>query len=228
MGNHLHIWKPILNYFVTATGTDIGKTYVSALLARQWRDEGKSIQALKPVLSGFTAENLAESDSAQLLDALNIPVTPAAFEAITPWHFSAPLSPDMAAIREDRRINLAEIIAFCEDQAEKAEITLVEGVGGVMVPLNEKSLVLDWMMALNWPVILVAGTYLGTISHSLSALRVLKDSGLGVAALILSESETSPVAISETVATLRNFISDMPILPLAHGQKILDLKTLSV
>ena len=99
--------------FVTATGTEIGKTLVAAALCHEFRAAGRRVRALKPVLSGYDPARLAESDPGILLASLGEAVTEEAVADITPWRFSAPLSPDMAAAREGRRLDLADIVAFC-------------------------------------------------------------------------------------------------------------------
>ncbi|HLU91519.1 MAG TPA: dethiobiotin synthase [Pedomonas sp.] len=192
--------------FITATGTDIGKTYVSALLLRQLRAKGLNALGLKPVLSGFDEATRADSDPARLLEAMGEAATPEAIASISPWRFRAPLSPDMAAKAEGRALPYGEMVAFCEETAARHEgPLLVEGVGGVMVPLDARHTVLDWMADLGFPAVLVAGTYLGAISHTLTALAVLKARGVPVRAVVLSESEGATVPTAETVATLRRF-----------------------
>jgi dethiobiotin synthetase len=91
------------SYFVTATGTDIGKTYITAGILRAARAAGRPVSAIKPVLSGYSPEFAAGSDPAVLLAAMGKRVTQHNIAAISPWRFTAPLSPDMAAARENRR-----------------------------------------------------------------------------------------------------------------------------
>src|SRR5437588_345204 len=86
--------------FVTATGTDIGKTFVARGLIRALRRQDRAVAALKPVLSGFEPAEAAGSDSGLLLSALGRPVTPEEIARISPWRFAAPLAPDMAAVAE--------------------------------------------------------------------------------------------------------------------------------
>lgn len=203
-------------YFVTATGTDIGKTYVTAQLVRHFIGAGRSVRAYKPVISGFDDKTAATSDSGILRDAMG-PGAVLSVAQISPWRFTAPLSPDMAAARENQSIDFGELVAFSHDVvASGRDMTLIEGVGGVMVPLDAAHTVLDWMRALNIPVILVAGSYLGTISHTLTAHAVLIRAGLKVAALVISETPDSTVGLDETVASLRNFLGT-PVVVLRRG-----------
>ena len=195
--------------FVTGTGTGIGKTVVTAALCRELRAAGRPVRALKPVLSGYDPAERHESDPGVLLASLGEPVTDDAVAAIAPWRFRAPLSPDMAAAREGRRLDLREIVAFC--RAAPGEPLLIEGIGGAMVPVCERHTVLDWMAELAAPALLVAGSYLGTISHTLTTLSAMRGRGVEVAGLVISESEQSPVPPAETAATIARHAGALPI-----------------
>ena len=200
-------------FFVTATGTELGKTFTSAALLHGARTAGRSVVGLKPVASGIDDGNLADSDPAVLLAAQGLELDWAAVERICPWHFTAPLSPDMAAAREGRRVPFDDLVRFCRETLDgPADLALVEGVGGVMAPLDECHTVLDWVAALEIPALLVAGTYLGTISHTLTALATLAGRGVSVAALVLSESVDSPVPPAETADAIRRFAPGLAIL----------------
>jgi len=201
-------------FFVTATGTDIGKTYVTAGLIRRLRAQGKAVSALKPVVSGFG--DPCASDTGLLLAALGEPAADDAVARLSPWRFAAPLSPDMAAAREGRAVDFDVLLRFCRRGIAECDGTLfIEGVGGIMVPLDGTHTVLDWAAALGLPLILVTGSYLGTLSHSLTALRVA--AGLRIAAIVVNETPGSTVAMDDTVATLRRFAPGIPVVALARG-----------
>ncbi len=200
-------------FFITATGTDIGKTYVTAGLLRHLRREDAS--AIKPVSSGFTAESAAASDPMQLLEAMGEAVTADTLARISPWRFAEPLSPDMAAAREGRVVDFDAVVEFCRTTIFRAKGPLfVEGVGGVMVPLDAHHTVRDWMAALGLPVVLVAGSYLGTISHTLTALDVLARTRVKVAALVVNETAQSAVPLDETIVALHRFAGAVPVVAL--------------
>jgi dethiobiotin synthetase len=200
--------------FITATGTDVGKTFVAASLIRHFRRMGRLVDAIKPVVSGFAPEQAAASDPGVLLHALGLPVTLAEIDRISPWRFSAPLSPDLAAQREGRSIDVDTVVTFCQSAIEqRRDILLIEGVGGVMVPLDGERTVLDVMMALQLPVILVTGSYLGTISHTLTALDALFQRQLRVMATIVSETPASTVLLDDTVAAIARFVEPVIGLP---------------
>jgi len=192
---------------------------------------GRDVRVLKPVISGFTPEDFDESDSVRLLRALGQDATADAVAAISPWRFQAPLSPDMAAAREGRTVPFDDLVRFCRERVAGHDgDTLIEGVGGVMVPLDETRTVLDWVAALELPALLVVGSYLGTLSHTLTALQALRVRGCAVAGVVVSESEDQPVPLSETIATLRRFepgipIGSLPRVPAesADGRGLLEL-----
>ncbi|HYP62423.1 MAG TPA: dethiobiotin synthase [Acidocella sp.] len=194
------------SYFITATGTDIGKTHTIAGLIRAGRELKRDFAAIKPILTGYDNETAPKSDPAVLLNAMGRPNNPRNIATISPWRFTAPLSPDMAAAREGKHIILKDVVTFCEAAIAAAPGTLlIEGIGGVAVPLNEENIVSDWISALNIPAILVAGTYLGTLSHIITAGALLSAQGIQIAAIVLNESENAPVLGEEIAATLERF-----------------------
>lgn len=201
--------------FVASSGTGIGKTLVTAALAWQLRQAGRRVRAIKPVISGYTPESEAESDTALLLASLETARTAQSVVAVSPWRFAAPLSPDMAAAREGRRLDLDAIAGFCRTCAAGPEdVLLVEGVGGVMVPLTDRETVLDWMAALDWPTLIVVGSYLGTISHTLTAVAAVRARGIPVAGIVVSDSGEGPAPLAETCETIRRFVGDVRIASL--------------
>jgi len=201
--------------FITATGTGIGKTFVTAALIRECRRRGRVVEALKPVVSGFEDDDVASSDPGILLAALGLPVSRKALDLIAPWRFKAALAPDLAADREGRSLDFDAVLGFSQRAVAAASgVLLIEGIGGIMVPLDTGRTVLDWMSALRLPVLLVVGSYLGTISHSLSALEVLRQRSLGVTALIVNETPGSSVALDDTAAAIARFTRPIEVLAL--------------
>ena len=197
--------------FVTATGTDVGKTFVTTGLIRHLRAAGRAADAIKPVVSGFNADDPAGSDPAILLEALGRPLTD--IDRICRWRFAAPLAPAMAAKREGRVIEFNSLVDFCRRAVVgHRDIMFIEGVGGIMVPLDDTHTVLDWMTALRLPLLLVVGSYVGTISHTLTALQVLARRNLDVAAVIVSESADSAASLEETVETIARFADSIDVV----------------
>jgi len=202
----------VIRLFVTGSGTGVGKTLVTAALAHQLAGAGKSVRAVKPVISGYTPETRGDSDTAQILDSLGLDHGGASIERVSPFRFAAPLSPDMAAAREGRRLDFAALLRFCRECASGPEdVLLLEGVGGVMAPLTDRETVLDWIAAMGSPCLLVVGSYLGTISHTLTAAEALRQRRVPITGLVISESMESPVPPAETKATLRRFLPDVRI-----------------
>jgi dethiobiotin synthetase len=201
--------------FVTATGTDIGKTFVTAGLIRLLRAQGAAVDVLKPVVSGYDASVVETSDPAVLLKALGRTVSADEIARIAPFRFRAPLSPDIAAAKENRALDFNALAAFTRRAIDTTRgHLLIEGVGGIMVPLDARRTVLDWMTMLRVPVLLVVGSYLGTISHTLTALHVLAQRKLDIAAIVVSESERSHVPLDETVASIQHFSDGIDVIGL--------------
>ena len=202
-------------YFVTSTGTDIGKTFVTAALIRYMRESNQPVSALKPVVSGYDSSVAETSDPAVLLAALGRPISAEEVQRIAPWRFRAPLAPDIAAAREGRTVNFDSLVEFSRAAVLGAKGPLfIEGVGGIMVPLDGRRTVLDWMTALDIPLLLIVGGYLGTISHTLTALDVLAQRKLTIAAIVVSESERDPVALDDTVASIERFSNGVEVVGL--------------
>ncbi len=167
-------------YFITATGTDIGKTLLTAALADQLREKHIEIDIKKPLLSGAgqrpnDADVLAEASGQAAEDIASI-------------QLQAPLSPDMAAAAEGRTLALEKVLAACAPKNTAAELQLIEGVGGVMVPINETQTSLDLIEALHAKVIMVTANYLGSLSHTLTALEALKSRGITPHAVVVMDN----------------------------------------
>ena len=200
--------------FVTGTGTGIGKTLVTAALAYQLRAQGRRARVLKPVVTGLDDTPLGDSDPGVLLAAQGETPTPESLARVAPFRYGAPLAPAMAAAREGRPLSPEAILTFCrEAMAGPEDCLLIEGVGGLMVPMTERWTVADWLAALGVPALLVAGSYLGTLSHTLTALEVLARRAIPVQGIIISESEEPTVGLAETISALAPF-TQAPILGL--------------
>ncbi len=193
-------------YFITSSGTGIGKTFLTAALAYQLRISGKTVNALKPVISGFTEDDL-QSDTAQLLLAQNLEVNRRNVEAISPWRFAAAYAANVAARLEGREIDYDDLLKFCR-LPRIADYSFIEGAGGVMSPLTDHKTMLDWMVDINAKIILVAGSYLGAISHALTACEVIKAKGLHLQAVIVSENVQSSLAVCDVAGEIKRFMRD--------------------
>ena len=200
--------------FVTATGTDVGKTFVACGMIKHLRARGLAVDALKPIVTGFDAHSVHTSDTGRLLAALGQALTPQQIAQVSPFRLRAPLSPDMAARIDGASIDFKALNAFCRSAIGcHKDALIIEGIGGIMVPLDERHTVLDWMIELDLPAILVAGSYVGTLSHTLSALDVLERHELKVAAVVVSETPESSVRLDETVDSIADFAA-APVIAL--------------
>ena len=201
--------------FVTGTGTDIGKTFVSCGLIRDARANGRPVDAIKPVVTGFDDAACQSSDPGMLLAALARPVTVDEIARVSPWRFSVPISPHLAAERERRPIDFAQLVEFCEATIAGARgLMLIEGIGGVMVPLDDRRTVLDLMSVLRIPALLVTGSYVGTLSHTLTALEVLARRNIDIAVIAVNETPGSASSLEETAKTLAHFAAPLDIVAL--------------
>lgn len=196
--------------FVTGTDTGVGKTVVAGAIANWFKRRQKKVAVCKIAATGceMRREGLVSEDAeflAVCADARH------PLDLIAPQRYSEPLAPAIAAERAKRPIDWFLINNSIRLMSRGSDLMIVEGVGGVMVPLDEEHTVLDWMVALDAPAIVVAGTYLGTISHTLTALDALKRADVKIAALVLNDSGDGAVPISETRATLARFAPRTPI-----------------
>jgi len=204
--------------FVAGAHTDIGKTHVACALLRGARARGLTVDALKPVVSGFDFADWAESDPGRLIAAMGLSQSGAALDATSPWIFTAPLAPPMAAALEGKTLKTAEVARFCTERRTPADLFLVEGVGGVMSPLACDGLCLDLMRSLALPTLLVGGSYLGAISHTLTALETLRAHAQPVAAVVVSEaSDPTAPDFGETVALVAQYAGGIPVAAAPRG-----------
>lgn len=205
-------------FFVTATGTEIGKTYVTAHILRAAMAQGLAVTAVKPLMSGFAEDDLASSDAGQLLSAMGKPVTAAAIDAMVAHRFEAALAPNVAARQNDVELDFDRLVAFCRNRFDPKALNFVEGAGGLMSPVTDSHLHTHLIAALKLKVILVSGNYLGTVSHTLSALHVLADLGLEVAAIAVSQPTRTSGDPYEILPELARW-SDIPAFAIGHGEK---------
>jgi len=161
--------------FVTATDTGAGKTYVTASLLRALKESGRDVIGLKPVASGNEGEKI-NPDVAALLEAQGLRESEAA--SINLYSFDAALAPSQSAAEEGKSIGPRELVRWCEKKSKGHEISLIEGVGGLMAPLADNYLVSDWLADMpDCEVMLVVRARLGGINHALLTLDKLNHMG---------------------------------------------------
>lgn len=200
---------------IAGSGTDVGKTYVACRLIQDLRARGLRVVPRKPVVSGVDDDDVGSSDTDRLLAAAGLPVR--ARDVVSPWRFRAPVAPNAAARLEGVVLSFNALVAACEvdvDGAGEADIVVVETAGGVMSPLTDSSTQLDLLRAVAAPVVLVvAGSYLGWISHTLTALLALQQAGLTVVAVVVNHGTGAP---------LLPFVS-VPVLTVDEREALVEL-----
>ena len=202
--------------FVLGAHTDVGKTYAACAVLRAARARGLSVDAFKPVVSGFDEADWAGSDPGQLLGALSRPLTVAALNDLSPWRFAAPLAPPAAARREGgQALPLAPLVRACHERAARgsSELLVIETAGGVLSPVADDGLSIDLAFACEGAALLVGGTYLGAISHTLTALEATRARGRPPAAVLVSEAggEDNP-DFEESLAFVVRHAGSTPVL----------------
>lgn len=184
----------VRSYFITGTGTDVGKTLVSAGIVCRALESGIPAVVVKPVQTG-TDDYPADIDT---ISSLVPGLTALPRELSMPFEFKFAASPHLAAAMEGKCLKLKDIVAVCR-RAEKAVtegMLLFEGAGGVMVPLNDRDFMLDLARELGHPVIVVSDARLGTINHTLLTVAALRHAGVTIAGVVVNNmpGDDDPVA----------------------------------
>jgi len=169
--------------FVTATDTGVGKTEVACALLGAARAAGVDAVGMKPAQSGATP---GEPSDAERLREASGRVEP--LEAICPYALQAPLAPAVAARLEGREISLSRILEAAHALAARHAAVLVEGAGGLLVPLTERETFADLAVALGLPVLVVARAGLGTVNHTALTVEALRRRGLAIAGIVLNRT----------------------------------------
>ena len=169
--------------FVTGTDTGVGKTEVAAALVAGWRARGLDVGAMKPAQSGV--EDGERTDADRLREAAG-GADPMAL--VCPYSLRAPLAPAVAARLEGVEISLDHVIACARELAARHRALVVEGAGGLLVPLTESHTYADLAVALGLPVLVVARAGLGTVNHCALTVEALRARGLGVAGVVLNRA----------------------------------------
>ncbi|HUA38407.1 MAG TPA: dethiobiotin synthase [Candidatus Sulfopaludibacter sp.] len=184
-------------FFITGTDTGVGKTVVTALLARFLRKRGVKVAALKPVCSGGRADARKLRIAAEGVLRL---------DEINPWHFRAPVAPWLAAHREHQRVRLAGVLAHIRVMQERFDVLLVEGAGGLLSPLGENFDSRDLITALRATPVVVCPNRLGAVNQVLLTLEALPRGAVTKALVVLmSEAKSDPSSQSNPGLVARHF-----------------------
>jgi len=204
--------------FVVGTDTGVGKTRVASAIARQLVDEGRRVGVLKPMATGPAIGGDAE----RLIEAIGVEV-PA--DRVAPITFDEPLAPAVAARRAGKLLDRAEVLDAVADALgwwnERAEVMVVEGVGGLLCPLAEGMTVADLAIALDYPLVIVARRGLGTLNHTLLTVEAALIRGLRVAGVVLNGAEPTadPLAEATNPGALAEFLPGVAVLAeWPHGE----------
>jgi len=205
-----------MNFFITGTDTDAGKTYVTALLTRSLRKAGFDTVAMKPISCGEPGDTLALQAAAD---------NELATKEVTPLSYSAPLAPIEAARLEGRTFDPSELMTMFTHLRSTHRSLLVEGVGGWLVPIAESYSGADLAKAMGLPVLLVVRNRLGTLNHALLTLESIKSHGLTCAGIVINNHPADAAdSAAEGNRRLLPELAGIPILfEITPGQTELDL-----
>ena len=182
--------KPPLGLFVTGTDTEVGKTYVAALIAKSLTSAGHRVGVYKPSASDCVSDGnqLVSEDAVALWEAAGRPFS---LEAVCPQRFRAPMAPHLSAIAEGRQMDSQLLRTGISGWTDHCDIVIVEGSGGLMSPVNETEYVADLAHDFGYPLVLVSANVLGAINQTLQSLvtaATFRD-GLPVAGVVLNDSQ---------------------------------------
>lgn len=180
-------------FFVTGTGTEVGKTVVAAVLARDLLRRGSTVAVFKPAVTGL--DEPGEPDHALLRRAAG---SEQSDDGIAPYRYGPPASPHLAAAKAGEEIDPEHLRSAARTAAARAEHLVCEGVGGLLVPLTPGYLIRDLAVDLALPLVIAASPGLGTINHTLLTIEAARAAGLSVAAVVLTPWPPQPGAIEDS------------------------------
>ncbi|MCL2218492.1 MAG: dethiobiotin synthase [Chitinispirillia bacterium] len=210
--------------FVAGTGTDIGKTYASKMLLKNYAELGHCVTYMKPVETGCAqsadGEVLAGADTQSILELAVCKTVDLSLHS--PFRFAPACSPHLAMEMSGRQIDMGEIVSAYEklNEATSADITIVEGVGGILTPLNKKGMyVADIIKALAIPAMLVVAPTLGTLNLTFMSLHIFKHYNIPVAGIIINNAYNMErdFIYEDNIKTIRNHIDPVPCLDINYN-----------
>ena len=205
--------KPPLGLFITATDTEVGKTYVTTLIVKSLVASGARVGVYKPSAADCVSDGrqLISEDAVALWEAAGRPLN---LDAVCPQRFRAPLAPHLSAKSEGRELDTDLLRTGISVWAEECDIVIVEGAGGLMSPISEDEYVADIAFDLGYPLIIVAPNLLGVINQTLQTLITAScfREGLDVAGIILNDSQVFEGDMS--VESNQQEIANLSLLPI--------------
>lgn len=209
-------------YFVTGIDTDAGKSIATGYLARQLMQSGKRVITQKLIQTGNTSMS---EDIEVHRKMMGTGLLPEDVEHITcPFIFTHPCSPHLAAQIDQREIDINRINECTRILSDKYDVVLIEGAGGMMVPIKEDYLTIDFMAQQNYPVILVTSSKLGSLNHTLLTLEACKNRGLQIKSIIYNEFPIAdPIIAADSYQYLERYIKENKMDTTLQRMPILDL-----
>ncbi len=189
-------------YYIIGTDTNCGKTIVTGAIAAWLRKEGRDVGVFKPFE--------AASNDSQFLKEMSGSDDP--LSEINPYHFDEPLAPGVAAERAKKEVSFETVKTLFQKLKERHEILLVEGAGGLLVPLVGRQTHIELLQQLKIPVLLVARLGLGTLNHTLLTLSVLRQNKIECAGVILNETVPQSSVAETTNPDILERHCDVPLL----------------
>src|SRR3954467_973894 len=198
--------------FVTGTDTNVGKSIVAAAICAAAVDRGLSVAAFKPVVTGLNeASDEWPPDHELLASVANAGQSP---DEVAPYRFGPAVSPHLAGELSGEEVDPERFVGAAEAQAGPAAALVVEGVGGLLVPLARDYLVRDFAGELSLPVVIAARPGLGTISHSLLTIEAARAVALRIQAVVLTPWPDEPSAMERSnMETIERF-GEVPVIGL--------------
>jgi dethiobiotin synthetase len=193
-------------FFITGTDTEVGKTFVSCGILEAANRKGLSTVAIKPIAAGArkTAEGLRNDDALVLLDRMSLSID---YDEINPVCFEQAIAPHIAANHEARELSVSEVSQYCRTViARQADLTIIEGVGGWKVPINNGELLSLVVKELNVPVILVVAMRLGCINHALLSAEAIIRDGVKLEGWIANQLQASMPCFEDNLETLKHLL----------------------
>jgi dethiobiotin synthetase len=197
--------------FITGTDTGVGKTFVSCALAAYLRDLGYRVGVMKPAETGCVEKDgeLFADDAYRLKQASGCEES---IDKICPYRLPEPLAPSIAAERAGVKIDIDRLLSVCGEITSTHEVTLIEGAGGLMVPLLPSYTFADFARVAKLPVIVVAANKLGVVNHLLLTLEHASCKGLRTAGYVLNQIESQISLAAETNREVLSNLTGVPCL----------------
>lgn len=198
-------------FFVTGTDTGVGKTTVTVRLMQQLIAQGKTVIGMKPVASGCEwLEGRWQNEDVRLLTAASNVTAPP--ELINPYCFNPAIAPHIAAAQAGVEIQLEVIQTAYTQLTAMADVVIVEGAGGLLVPLNRTHSIADLIQALQLPALMVVGMRLGCINHALLTAQVLKARQIDCCGWVANRIDPHMSMPEENLQTLIDSLQQPPLL----------------